>query len=59
MIEHLVKEHKMSKIYFEGKLYDSKDFDRVTWKPLDAPKKASKAVLKPVEPEDEVTTPGE
>lgn len=49
----------MSKIYFEGKLYDSKDFDRVTWKPLDTPKKASKAVLKPVDPEDEVTTPGE
>jgi|688.fasta_scaffold203359_3 hypothetical protein len=49
----------MSKIYFEGKLYDSKDFDRVNWKPQDTPKKASKAVLKPLEPEDEVATQGE
>ena len=51
----------MSKIYFEGKLYDSKDFDRNTWtpKPQNAPKKASKADLKAVEPEDGVTTQGE
>lgn len=57
----MVKEHKMSKIYFEGKLYDSKDFDRNTWtpKPQNAPKKASKADLKAVEPEDGVTTQGE
>lgn len=51
----------MSKIYFEGKLYDSKDFDRETFspKPQNAPKKASKAVLKDEVPQDEVITPGE